>query len=330
MTDAAAEAATPLDSLHDPAQAALRIDGLSKRYGRKAPWALDALTCHVPRGVICGLVGPNGAGKTTLYSVISGFLPQEAGTVDILGEGPFDPWTLRGRLGVLPQDASLDERLTCQEFLEYMGALQGLGMGDAREAAQVALEEVNLTDRARDRIASLSHGMRRRLSAASALLNAPELVLLDEPMAGLDPVQAASLREVLVRQRGRGTLVVSSHNLVELERICDWVILLEKGKLVQQGTVAEVTGRGVHVGWTVGPGVSEEAPVFLALSAALLGHTLRYEPTGDGGILHQATPPGDDLDASAVTVARVLAEHGVAIRACQRGRSLEESFLDRL
>ncbi|MCO4771469.1 MAG: ABC transporter ATP-binding protein [Deltaproteobacteria bacterium] len=318
----------PLDALHDPSTAALRVDGLSKRYGRRSAWALDSLTCHVPRGVICGLVGPNGAGKTTLYSVISGFLPQEAGTVDILGEGPFDPWRLRGRLGVLPQDAALDERLTCREFLLYMGALQGLSGKEAAQAADVALDEVNLTDRARDRIASLSHGMRRRLSAASALLAQPELVLLDEPMAGLDPVQAASLREVLVRQRGRGTLVVSSHNLVELERICDWVILLEKGKLVQQGTVAEVTGRGVHVGWTVGPGL--DAAVLASLEAALPGHTLRVEAQGDGALLHQATPPGDDLDASAVVVARVLAAGGVAIRGCQRGRSLEESFLERL
>lgn len=322
-------ASTPLDdALHDPARAALRVDGLTKRYSRKAPPALADLTCHVPRGVICGLVGPNGAGKTTLYSVICGFLPPDAGTVDILGQGPFDPWRLRGRIGVLPQDAGLDERLTCREFLRYMAELQGLSSRDAASAADVALREVNLTDRAGDRIASLSHGMRRRIAAASALLAEPELVLLDEPMAGLDPVQAASLREVLVRRRGKGTLVVSSHNLVELERICDWVILLEKGRLVQQGTVAEVTGRGVHVGWTVGPGL--DADGLARLEAALPGHTLRFDASSDGGVLHQQTPPGDDLDASAVVVAGVLAGLGVAIRACQRGRSLEETFLDRV
>lgn len=320
------------DALHDPSQAALRVEGLRKRYGRRSPWALNGLTCHVPRGTICGLVGPNGAGKTTLYSVISGFLPPEEGSVDILGLGAFDPWKLRGRLGVLPQDAALDERLTCREFLRYMASLQGLSDSASWEASDRALEEVNLSDRADDRIASLSHGMVRRIAAASALLGQPELVLLDEPMAGLDPVQAASLREVLVRQRGRGTLVVSSHNLVELERICDWVILLEKGELVQQGTVAEVTGRGVHVAWTVGPGLETDAQgsALAVLRLALDGHTLRFEPTGDGGVLHQATPPSNDLDASAVIVARVLAQHGVAIRAVQRGRSLEESFLDRL
>ncbi len=318
--------------LHDPTGAALRIDGLRKRYGRRSPWALDDLTCHVPRGTICGLVGPNGAGKTTLYSVICGFLPPESGRVDILGQGPFDPWALRGRIGVLPQDAALDERLTCREFLRYMAALQGLSDRDGAAAADTALSEANLGDRSGDRIASLSHGMRRRIAAASALLASPELVLLDEPTAGLDPVQAASLREVLVKRRGRGTMVVSSHNLVELERICDWVILLEKGKLVQQGTVAEVTGRGVHVAWTVGPGLDGDAPgsVLAALAEALPGHTLRVEATVDGGVLHQSTPPGDDLDASSVVVAAVLSARGVAIRGCQRGRSLEESFLDRL
>ncbi len=314
-----------------PAEAALRINGLKKRYGRKSPWALDGLTCHFPRGKICGLVGPNGAGKTTLYSVICGFLPPDEGSVDILGTGPFDPWRLRGRLGVLPQDAALDERLTCREFLLYMGALQGLSDARARDAAQRSIEEVNLVARAEDRVASLSHGMRRRLSAASALLGEPELVLLDEPMAGLDPLQAASLRAALVHQRGRSTVVVSSHNLVELERICDWVVLLEKGRLVKQGTVADVTGRGVHVRWTVGPGLVESEGALATLQQLLEDHDFRLEAgTGDtdGAVLHHTTPPGDDLDASAVVVARELAAAGVAIRGCQRGQSLEESFLE--
>ncbi len=313
-----------------PLDAALRIDGLHKRYSRKAPPALDGLTCHFPRGAICGLVGPNGAGKTTLYSVICGFLPPGAGTVDILGTGPFDPWRLRGRIGVLPQDAALDERLTCREFLLYMGALQGLDDARARNAAQRSIEEVNLVERADDRIASLSHGMGRRLSAASALLGEPELVLLDEPMAGLDPLQAASLRAALVRQRGRSTVVVSSHNLVELERICDWVVLLEKGRVVRQGTVADVTGRGLHVRWTVGPGLIDAT--LLSLRQTLADHDFRLDPaTGadaDGAVLQQRTPPGDDLDASAVVVAGILAAAGVAIRGCQRGQSLEESFLE--
>lgn len=314
-----------MSDLHDPAGAALRVEGLRKRYGRRSPWALDGLTCHVPRGVICGLVGPNGAGKTTLYSVLCGFLPPEEGTVDLLGQGPFDPWALRGRLGVLPQDAALDERLTTREFLRYMGTLQGMSRSDAATAADRTLAEVNLADRADDLIRSLSHGMRRRLSAASALLGEPELVLLDEPMAGLDPRQAHALRQVLVGRRGSGTLVVSSHNLVELERICDWVIQLDKGQLVRQGTVAEVTGRGVHVTWTLGPGL--DAAGLEQLQGALPEHSLRWEGSSEGGVLHQGTPPGDDLDASAVRVAATLSGLGVAIRGCQRGRSLEESFL---
>ena len=310
-----------------PDDAALRIDGLKKRYGRASAWALNDLTCHFPRGAVCGLVGPNGAGKTTLYSVICGFLPPDAGSVDILGTGGFDPWALRGRLGVLPQDAALDERLTCSEFLQYMGVLQGMSDAEARSATARSIEEVNLVDRADERIASLSHGMRRRLSAASALLGEPELVLLDEPTAGLDPVQAASLRAALVRQRGRSTVVVSSHNLVELERICDWVVLLEKGRLVRQGTVADVTGRGLHVRWTVGPGSPE--PLLPALTERLPEHVFRVAPGTDGGaVLHQTTPQGDDLDASAVVVAQELASAGIAIRGCQRGQSLEESFLE--
>ncbi len=300
---------------------ALRLVGVRKRYSRRAPWALDGLTCRFPRGSVCGLVGPNGAGKTTMYSVVCGYLPADEGGVDILGEGPFDPWRLKGRVGVLPQDAEIDDRRTCREFLHYMGALQGLGRG-AGDAADEALKAVLLDERADDRVGSLSHGMRRRLSVASALLGSPELVLLDEPTAGLDPVQARSLRKLLADHRGRSTIIVSSHNLVELERICDWVVLIEKGVCVMEGPVEEVTGRRQVVDWTLGPG---DPPVD-ALKHALPGCEWAWSPEGSGGVLTLRAPGDADLDATSITTARILADAGIAIRDLQRGRSLEETF----
>lgn len=300
---------------------ALRLQGVRKRYARKGPWALDGLTCRFPRGSVCGLVGPNGAGKTTMYSVVCGFLPPDEGTIDLLGEGPFDPWRLKGRVGVLPQDAEIDDRRTCREFLHFMGALQGLGARSAREADD-ALKAVLLHDRADDRVGSLSHGMRRRLSVASALLGDPELVLLDEPTAGLDPVQARSLRQVLAAHRGRSTLIVSSHNLDELERICDWVVLIEEGRLVQQGPVAEVTGRSQVIDWTLSSG----DPPLDAIREALPGLDWTWVPEGDAGVLTLRAPGTADLDAASVVAARLLSEAGVAIRGLQRGRSLEETF----
>jgi len=300
---------------------ALRLVGIRKRYSRKGPWALDGLTCRFPRGSVCGLVGPNGAGKTTMYSVVCGILPPDEGGVDLLGEGPFDPFRLKGRVGVLPQDAEIDDRRTSREFLHYMGGLQGLGTG-AAAAADEALKAVLLEDRADDRVGSLSHGMRRRLSVASALLGSPELVLLDEPTAGLDPVQARSLRQVLVDHRGRSTIIVSSHNLVELERICDWVVLIEDGVCVQEGPVEEVTGRGQVVDWTVGPG----EPPLAALREALPEHEWSWTVEGTGGVLTLRAPGDADLDTSSIVAARILADADVAIRGLQRGRSLEETF----
>ncbi len=303
---------------------ALRVSGLRKRYGRRAPWALDGLDCRFPAGALCGLVGPNGAGKTTLYSVVCGFLVADEGSVDLLGSGPFDAARLKGRVGVLPQDAEIQGKLTALEFLHYMGRLQGLDRTTARSEADRVLRGVRLGDRRESLVGSLSHGMRRRLAVASALLGSPELVLLDEPTAGLDPVQAASLREELVALRGNSTLIVSSHNLVELERICDWVVLMESGRCVRQGTVAEVTGQRQVVTWTLGPG----EPPLERLREQLPGHELLWEQREGGSLLLHRAPAESDLDQASIAVAGTLAAAGVAVRAVQRGRSLEESFLE--
>ncbi len=297
----------------------LSVDQVSKRYRRRGPWALDQLSCHFPTGKVCALVGPNGAGKTTLFSVIAGYLRPDHGEVSLFGEGPFDALKHKGRVGILPQDAALNLELSCQELLTYHGRLQGL-VGDAlHEAIERSLGEVNLSRRATDRVHDLSHGMRRRLSAASALLGTPELVMLDEPTAGLDPKEARHLREVLTARRGGTTVIISSHNLLELEQLCDHVVILSAGRCVREDSVDQLTSRGEHVRWTLGPG---EVPLG-ALEGALPGHALRLE----GEVLFQVAPSGADLDAAAVHVARLLAEAGVAIRGVERGEGLEDAFL---
>jgi len=298
---------------------ALRFEGVGKRYGRRLPPALDGLACRFPQGAICGLVGPNGAGKTTAFSLVGGFLRADVGKVEVLG-GPFDPFRLKGRLGVLPQDAELGDRHTPHEILAHLARLGGLPRVVAESEADRALESVNLGGDREKRVGALSHGMRRRVAVAAALVGRPELVLLDEPTAGLDPVQAASLRKVLDARRGTCTLVVSSHDLEELERLCDWIVMIDRGRCVRQGTIAEVTGRTQVIEWTLGPG---EVPM-QELEAALEGHSLRVEDR----VLVQRAPDGADLDAASVVVAGALARAGVAIRQVRRGVSLERRFLD--
>jgi ABC-2 type transport system ATP-binding protein len=299
---------------------ALRFDGVDKRYPGSARKALDGLSFEVPAGSICGFVGPNGAGKTTAYSVVSGFLPPDAGTVDILGLGPFDPWTMKGRLGVLPQDAELPGRHSPIELLEHLGRLQGLDPARAKAEAVEQVERVRLGDRGYDPIQSLSHGMRRRVAVATALLGTPELVLLDEPTAGLDPVQTRSLREALRALRGRTTLVVSSHNLLELEQICDWVVMLDQGRCLRQGSVAAVTGQSERVVWSLtGPWAGCGA-----LAAALSPHTLWME--GDDLCLRTSGPAA--IDELIWRVWAELVQQRVPVREMRRGVSLEQRFVD--
>ncbi len=302
---------------------ALVLDGVVKRYGLlRRTKALDGLSFEVPRGSICGLIGPNGAGKTTAFAAVCGLLDHEEGTIDILGEGAFHPEKFKGRLGLLPQDAELGVSHTPQELLVHLGLLQGYGFGAARRESQRVLESLNLGDRSHHRIGTLSHGMRRRLAAATALLGEPELVLLDEPMSGLDPMQVASLRDLLASHRGLRTLLISSHNLAELEMVCDQVIMMDAGRCTHQGTVAEVTARAMVMEWHLGPG----DPGLPALGAALPDHDLRL----DGHTLTVSGPPDDDLDATSVVVAGHLCAAGIAIREMRRGLSLERSYLDRL
>ncbi|MCB9766432.1 MAG: ABC transporter ATP-binding protein [Alphaproteobacteria bacterium] len=303
---------------------ALVIEDVRKRYGLRGPWALDGLSCSVPTGSICGLIGPNGAGKTTLFSVICGFLPADSGRVDVLGAGVFDPWVHKARLGALPQDALLPDRSTCRDFLRFMGMLQGMTGVEARSATEDALMKVDLRERADMVIANLSHGMRRRLSTASALLGTPELVLLDEPTAGLDPVQARQLRHQLVALRGQTTLVISSHNLAELERICDHVIFIEAGRCLRQGSLDALTRAGQTLRWGLGPG-----PVPLdALHAALPEHRFTLEEIEGARTLSHHAPLSADVDAATLVVMGALAQAGVPLRDLRRGQSLEESYIE--
>ena len=299
---------------------ALRFDRVTKRYSRRAPPALDEATFEIPRGVITGFVGHNGAGKTTAFSVVGGFLKPDAGTVDILGRGPFHPQKMKGLLGVLPQDAELPDRHTPHELCTHLARLQGLAGGAAAQEADRILEVVDLTDRRRARIGALSHGMRRRMAVATALVGSPPLVLLDEPLAGLDPIQAHQLRDALAKLRGHQTLVVSSHDLSELERLSDWVVILRDGRCQTQGPIGEVTGEGEIVSWEVGEG---PLPVE-ALRARLPSHAFDVED----GMLIERSPKSADLDASSVIVMEVLAAARIPVRSVRRGVGLERRFID--
>ncbi|WP_413493386.1 ABC transporter ATP-binding protein [Shewanella baltica] len=208
----------------------IQCQGLSQLYGSKK--ALNDVNFSLEAGAPIALVGPNGAGKTTLFSLLCGYLSPSAGTITLLGEAPNSP-KLLGKIAALPQDAVLDPNLTIVSQLSFFARLQGMGVEQARQEAIRVLTLVDLADVAEQKPPSLSHGMSKRVSIAQALIGSPELVLLDEPTAGLDPANAKKVRELVRALSPTTTFMISSHNLDELEKLCDQVLYLDKGQLSQ-------------------------------------------------------------------------------------------------
>ena len=224
---------------------ALETRNLVKRYGRRR--VLDGFTLAVPRGAVLGLVGANGAGKTTWMMTVAGLLRPASGTIDILGSGPFDAAIHAGRLALLPQDSELPLEATPTGLFYRFGRLQGLSAETARRSAAEVLKAVNLADRAKSSIRSLSHGMRTRVRVAQCFLGNPELVLLDEPLNGLDPLEADRLRRFLRSRAGNQTIVISSHNLHDVEQLCTHVAFVENGRVTRMDTLSELTrGRSLE------------------------------------------------------------------------------------
>ncbi|MFP2910047.1 ABC transporter ATP-binding protein [Pyxidicoccus sp. 3LFB2] len=220
---------------------AIELFGVSKRFGPKV--AVNAVSFAVPRGSVFGLIGPNGAGKTTTFSMMCGYLYPSDGTLKVMDVDPSQPGALKGKLGALPQDAVLPPGWETGALLTYWARLSALA--DPEREARDALEQVGLMEAWKVQTQALSHGMAKRAAMAQALMGRPPLVLLDEPTAGLDPRIAAQVRQVIRNMKdARQTVVVSSHNLQELEELCDAAAILDKGSLAQAGTMSELTGQG--------------------------------------------------------------------------------------
>jgi ABC-type multidrug transport system ATPase subunit len=208
--------------------------------------AVDGVTLAISPGEVVGLLGHNGAGKTTLVRVIAGLLTPTAGTVRVAGLDPVaDGIAVRRKLGVLPTGSFLDLRLTARRNLEFAADLFGLPRAEVPGRIDAALKEFELADRADDKVEEFSAGMRQRLALARVLLPEPEILLLDEPSAALDPLAVRMVRELigrLSRDSGR-TVVLCTHDLVEAQLLCDRVVVLDHGKVAAAGTPAELTGR---------------------------------------------------------------------------------------
>jgi ABC-2 type transport system ATP-binding protein len=213
-------------------------DGLSKRYGRQL--AVDGLSLEVPAGVVAGFIGPNGAGKTTTMAMLLGLVRPTGGSATVLGADIAHPAAYLGRVGALIEAPAFWPGLT---GVENLRALALLGGHDESRIPEV-LALVGLKERGADRFGEYSFGMKQRLGIAAALLGDPTLLVLDEPTNGLDPAGINEMRD-FIRSVGDGerTVLVSSHILSELEQVCDWLIVIDRGSLVYQGPTEGFLGQ---------------------------------------------------------------------------------------
>jgi ABC-2 type transport system ATP-binding protein len=225
-----------------PAQLAIAARGVCKAYGaawgRRGRQALAGLTLDVPRGSAFGLIGVNGAGKTTFVKALLGVVSTDTGELSVLGGAPRDV-SVRARIGYVPERLALPAALSAGAYLQSVARLKGLREADDETARQLA--RVGLGSEARERIGRFSKGMRQRLALAAALLGAPDLLILDEPTDGVDPLGRAEIRRLLGEERARGaTLLLNSHLLSETERLCDRIAILSAGRIVREGGVREL------------------------------------------------------------------------------------------
>ena len=303
----------------DPGVLAIQTQGLGKRFGARA--ALDGVDLEVPCGVAFGFLGANGAGKTTLIRLLLGLAKPTSGTMRLLGRDlPGGRAEALARVGAIIEEPRFHAHLTGRENLEVHAAARERS---ARGRIDGALARVGLAARADERVKAYSLGMRQRLGIARCLLADPELLILDEPMNGLDPAGILEFRRLIRELVGEGrTVLLSSHLLDEVEKTCDVAAIVDQGRIVAQGTIGELVRGGPRA-----IDIVCHSPVEAArLLAAVPGVTRAADHEGS---LRVTLSPEAPVDREIVTaLLRRLLDHGVAVeRVAPVARSLEDRFL---
>jgi ABC-2 type transport system ATP-binding protein len=221
---------------------AIAVSDLRKLYDGKA--VVDGLSLTVPRGSFFGFLGPNGAGKSTTIRMLTGLIPATSGSIELLGlPMPAAEFAIKKRIGLVPDESLLFDRLMGAEFLEFVGRMYSLPRPQAMQRAQELLELFELANERRKLIAEYSKGMRKRLAMAASLIHRPELFLMDEPFEGVDAVGARLMKDILLEQVRQGaTIFLTSHVLEVVERLCDSAAIINEGKIVAEGRMQDLRG----------------------------------------------------------------------------------------
>jgi ABC-2 type transport system ATP-binding protein len=220
----------------------IKVEGLTKRYGRNV--AVDNISFGVQKGQIVGFLGPNGAGKTTTMRVLTCFLPPTAGTAEVAGYDVLAaPMEVKRRIGYLPETPPLYPEMEVVEYLVFVGRLKGIGKTDLARRMDEVIERTAIGDVRTKLLGRLSKGYRQRVGLAQALIHNPDVLILDEPTAGLDPKQIIETRQLIRGLAGDHTIILSTHILPEVEQTCEQVVIISKGKLVATDSVQNLTNR---------------------------------------------------------------------------------------
>lgn len=220
----------------------IEVHELTRRYGPAT--AVDGISFAVGEREIVGILGPNGAGKTTTLRMITGFLPPNDGRVTVAGHDLLEePRKARSHLGYLPENVALYPEMRVEEYLAYRARLQGMGRAAARAAIGAAMERCLVDDVRRQTIGTLSKGYRQRVGLAQAILHEPRVLVLDEPTVGLDPKQIIAIRELILELGRERALLLSTHILPEVELICDRVLIIDRGRIVGEGSPEDLRSR---------------------------------------------------------------------------------------
>jgi len=301
--------------------AAIELRGLSKRFGDTQ--ALDRVDLVVRPGAVFGFLGRNGAGKTTALRILSGLARPTAGTAHILGhdvERATD--TVRARIGFLPDVPGFYPWMTAREYLEFAGRLFGIDQATLDARTTALLEMAGLAS-VTTRIGGFSRGMKQRLGIAQALINAPSLLMLDEPTSALDPIGRREVLEMVASLRGRTTVFFSTHILADVERVCDAVAILGRGRVVASAGIGQLTARAAANRLVVE--IEGETGV-VAVADALRGRSWLKSIETDGRTLRLAV---SDLATAQREIPAAIAAAGVALRRFEiEETSLEDVFVE--
>ncbi|MBI5351869.1 MAG: ABC transporter ATP-binding protein [Chloroflexi bacterium] len=299
----------------------IQIENLTKQYG--AVRAIDNLTMTVEPGSIFGFLGPNGAGKTTTLRILTGLAKPTSGSAQVAGVNlSTDARNLPRHIGFLPEEPVFYPWMTPREFLDYIGRLHGLSISDRAARVKELLELVNLTDAGKRRIGGFSRGMRQRLGLAAALVHRPEVLLLDEPVSALDPAGRKDVLELIEQLSGQCTILMSTHILADVERVCNMVGIITRGRLIVQSPREELLNRYVQPVFELD---SDDVPSIQRWAELLKKQTWITSVNIDGNITRIVV--NDLVQARKELLASAMSQQIVPRRYEEMRLSLEDVFL---